>query len=82
LLGVRLCLFPWRIHFLECEELLDKFLSCILVTPKIKLLLRGRLTEYQIALLHMRVEVSFSLDPLICQVLKELSSPDKMRAAF
>jgi len=56
LLGIRICLWPWRIDFLEVEEIIDNFLSGVYLTENMSLLLRGRLSEVEILNLHLRLE--------------------------
>jgi len=49
-------LWPWRIDFLEVEEIIDRFLSGVYLTENMSLLLRGRLSEVEILNLHLRLE--------------------------
>lgn len=62
LLGLRMCLFPWAVEFQECDELLSKYLDTISLTPFIRLCLKARLSEIELACLHTRVE-GFSFLP-------------------
>lgn len=76
LLGLRLCLWPWKIDFQELDERLDKYLAGIAITPSIRSMLQARLSERQICDLHFRVEwesYAFS-NPFIYAVLAEFIS--------
>lgn len=76
LLGLRLCLWPWKIDFDELEERLDEYLKKIEVTPSIRSMLQARLSEKQICDLHFRVERGGCFFPtsLMCTVLGEIIS--------
>jgi len=73
LVGLRLCLFPWRDHFLEIDELLSKYLSSIVITDFVKECLKARFNEVEMAHLHTRVEsfqTFFSeLDPNVSKLV-------------
>lgn len=56
MLGVRLCLFPWRVDFLEYEAEIDSWLKSYNHTSTTPFILKARLSEYRIGLLHARVE--------------------------
>lgn len=56
LLGLRLCLWPWKLDFAELEDRLDAYLARIEVTPQIRSMLQARLSDRQICDLHFRVE--------------------------
>ena len=56
LLGLRLCLWPWRAEFLDVEERIDSFLRGVDVTTTMRLLLKARITEVDIVGMHLRVE--------------------------
>jgi hypothetical protein len=61
LLGLRLCLFPWPQYWDLCEEMLDSLLRRVVLTPFIRGVLKARLSEWQMVLLHQRWEsVNFS----------------------
>jgi hypothetical protein len=76
LLGVRLCLFPWKPYFDICDSIIDEFLQDKILSPLMSTLLNARLTENQILALHTRVEglgVLDSLFPAVRVVLEELN---------
>jgi len=56
LLGIRMCLFPWKDYFEEVDELLGKYLSTQIITTFISNCLPARLNEIQLARLHTRAE--------------------------
>jgi len=56
LLGVRFCLFPWREDFLIIDAAIDTFLKNCVITTIMQTLLHVRLSEQQIAYLHVRTE--------------------------
>lgn len=60
LLGLRLCLFPWKDDFIEVDELLSRYLENKVVTPFIQQALKARLTEFEMAVVHTRSEGLFS----------------------
>lgn len=65
LLGIRLCLWPWRFEFLEVDDLIDSFLESMSVkSPLVKQLLKARLTEEHIASIHLSLEGGFCFSPL------------------
>lgn len=68
LLGLRICLWPWRIEFLEVEETIDKFLVSHHLSSVMSLLLRGRLSEVELLNLHLRMESRVSFLPTVAQV--------------
>jgi len=76
LLGLRLCLWPWKIDFDEVEERLDNYLGVIAMTPSIRSMLQARLSERQICDLHFRVEGGGYVFPsaLVYTVLGEIIS--------
>jgi len=56
LLGLRICLFPWPVEFWTLEEVIDSFLEKLTITTRLAELLKARLTERQIGMLHLRGE--------------------------
>lgn len=56
LLGIRICLFPWKLEFDRIEEIIDLFLKDLVCTPVMNQLLKARLTIDEIAQLHVRYE--------------------------
>lgn len=56
LLGLRICLWPWRDDFMEVEELIDRFVSTVERHPRLDNLLKARIPEQQIIDLHTRLE--------------------------
>jgi len=65
LLGLRICLWPWRIDFIEVEEIIDRYLSSVRLTEVMSLLLRGRLSEVEILNLHLRLEGGVTFLPTL-----------------
>ncbi len=59
LLGVRLCLFPWAVHFDMTDQILSDYLKKIEMTDFIRCALCARLTKLELAKLHTRVEGFF-----------------------
>lgn len=74
LLGIRLCLFPWQVHFDECDKILSDYLSQIEMTTFIRQALSARLNPVELARLHTRAEgfdfFSYSKLKTLNQVLK------------
>lgn len=76
LLGVRIALWPWKLYFDETDEILDDFVAKLRgrgeLNPVIEDALRSaRLTEREIAMIHLRLEgFNFSLLDLSKWVLK------------
>jgi len=68
LLGLRICLWPWRIDFLEVEETIDKFLVVRHISSNMSLLLRGRLSEVELLNLHLRMESRVIFLPTLVQL--------------
>jgi hypothetical protein len=69
LLGIRLCLWPWYSDFVDVDELIDDFLSHLPhKTSMMCQLLKARLTEEQIAYVHLKLESGsvFSPDSVVC----------------
>jgi len=65
LLGLRICLWPWKADFDDVDERIDEYLRGISVTPSIRKLLEARISDRQFLDLHLHVEKgfnSFSLD--------------------
>jgi hypothetical protein len=56
LLGLRINLWPWKYEFDELELLLDKYISSLTSTPRIRNMLKARISEQQIMGLHFRFE--------------------------
>jgi len=56
LIGVRLCLFPWPHYWALCDEVLDKLLVGVTMTPFIRGCLKARLNEWEMVRLHTRYE--------------------------
>lgn len=74
LLGVRLCLFPWAVHFEEADEILSKYLKKIQLTPFIRNALSARLNETQLAHLHTKVE-GFAFFPDAFRAISSFPKP-------
>lgn len=75
LLGLRICLFPWAIHFQDCDEILSQYLSKIdVMTDFMRSSMPARLSERELALLHTRCEnlffCSHDLESTVDLVLK------------
>ena len=71
LLGLRMCLFPWAVHFEEVDHILGSYLSRLpVLTPVIKQLLVARFDDFQMSMLHTGVEFSFLSQYPQNQVLK------------
>lgn len=71
LIGLRICLFPWQIHFNEVDSILSSYLKGIVLTPFIKSCLKARFTELELAYLNTRYEsFSFFFHNNLKQVLK------------
>jgi len=68
LLGIRICLWPWHIDFLEVEEAIDNLLSVVYLTENMSLLLRGRLSEVEILNLHLRLETGVTFLPSVAHI--------------
>jgi hypothetical protein len=65
LLGIRLCLWPWRADFLEVDELVQEFLDKMPhKSQTTRQILKARLTEEHIALIHFSMEGGFCFSPL------------------
>jgi len=60
LLGLRICLWPWAIHFAEVEGRLDSYLTMLRkagdLTPSVESLLRARIPETVIRDIHFGTE--------------------------
>lgn len=59
LLGIRLCLWPWKHEFDMVEEIIDSFLQSKVLTPLMKQLLCARLPEERVLLMHIGFEREF-----------------------
>ena len=72
LLGLRICLWPWKHEFDLVEERIDAFLGSIEPSPTIRNILKARISEHSILDLHFRFEgrVSFF------QSLHQVDVPD------
>jgi hypothetical protein len=70
LVGLRLCAFPWQVEFEEIDQILSTYLRSVIKTPFIQQCLKARLSEYEIAVLHTRVE-GFNFLPLAIQSMEE-----------
>lgn len=58
LVGLRMALWPWQIDFEEVDERLTSYLASVVITPNMRAMLSGRLSEMQIARIHLRYESS------------------------
>jgi len=68
LLGLRICLWPWKHEFEFVEDRIDAFLGSIEPTPVIRNILKARISEQQILDLHFRFEGGFSYFTFLTQV--------------
>jgi hypothetical protein len=67
LLGLRICLFPWAVHFDDCDELLTNYLKTLdVLTPFMKQCLSARLTQKELAYLHTKCENFFFDSQYLC----------------
>lgn len=71
-LGLRIMLWPWEIEFQLLEDEIDKFLLMTSRTDRINEILRARISDLHIALLHLRLEGSFFTDQDPDEVFKEV----------
>ena len=78
LLGIRICLWPWKHEFDLVEERIDAFLGSIEPSPIIRNILKARISEHSILDLHFRLEgrVSFF------QTLTNCGVPDSIISAI
>lgn len=81
LLGLRICLWPWKSEFERINEMLDSYLSTIVVTPVIRDMLKARLPENEIVSINFRLEerVVFSrasIYTVLNQIISSINSID------
>jgi len=75
LLGLRICLWPWEFEFQMIEERIDRFLSGIVKTPRIRDILGARISSLQICDLHFRWESKgFWLDSTCAGMFERINS--------
>jgi len=56
LVGLRMCLYPWKVFWDDIDNLLSSYLQKITMTPFIRGCLNARFSERQMAILHTKVE--------------------------
>lgn len=78
LLGLRICLWPWKHEFDLVEERIDAFIGSFQPTPAIRNLLKARISELTIMDLHLRLEGAFSF----FRVLSLVGVPDSIISAI
>jgi len=79
LIGLRICLFPWKEHFDRCDAILSKYLSGVVLTDFMRDALNARLNERELAFLNTRVESYFSSRPQVLNMILLVLKPFRGR---
>jgi len=58
LVGLRICMFPWKIEFDRVDQILSDYLKEIIITPFISSCLSARFNEVELAYLNTRCEAN------------------------
>lgn len=82
LLGLRICLWPWRAHFLDIEALIDRYVDSIERSPRINDILRARIPEAHILNLHLRLESNVSFFARLRETLQQCGVRDLIISAI